>query len=100
MNRRNFITGIGALVGGLALDKAIPFNRVWSFPSKIVIPNRQLLGRHYDYIVMDDLVGESRLTREQQIALVTAFKETDKMNFYNKLNLGFSTIKVPDDVFA
>jgi len=38
MNRRSFLTGLAALVGGIALEEAIPFNRVWSFPSKIVYP--------------------------------------------------------------
>lgn len=40
MNRRNFLQGIAALVGGIAIEKAIPFGRVWSFPSRIVIPKR------------------------------------------------------------
>jgi hypothetical protein len=38
MNRRGFLSAIGALVGGLAIEQAIPLGRVWSFPSKIVIP--------------------------------------------------------------
>lgn len=38
MERRTFLAGLGALVGGVLLDQAIPFNRVWSFPKKIVIP--------------------------------------------------------------
>lgn len=38
MNRRGFLQRLGALVGGVALEQAIPFNRVWSFPSQIVIP--------------------------------------------------------------
>lgn len=38
MNRRGFLQLLGMSVGGLALDQAIPFNRVWSFPSKIVVP--------------------------------------------------------------
>jgi hypothetical protein len=37
MDRRGFLKLLGAGVGGLALDQAIPFNRVWSFPKKIVI---------------------------------------------------------------
>jgi hypothetical protein len=38
MNRRGFISLLGAGAAGLALDRAIPFNRVWSFPKEIVIP--------------------------------------------------------------
>ncbi len=37
MNRRGFLTGLGALVGGVLIDQAIPLNRVWSFPKNIVI---------------------------------------------------------------
>jgi hypothetical protein len=38
LSRRGFLSGLTALVGGIALEQAIPFGRVWSFPSKIVIP--------------------------------------------------------------
>jgi len=37
MERRSFLTGLGTLLGGVLLEKAIPFNRVWSFPKNIVI---------------------------------------------------------------
>lgn len=37
MNRRSFLAGLSALVGGIALEQAIPFNRVWSFPKQIVV---------------------------------------------------------------
>lgn len=35
MERRSFLKGIAALVGGIALDEAIPLGRIWSFPSTI-----------------------------------------------------------------
>lgn len=38
MNRRSFLTGLASLIGGVAVAEAIPFNRVWSFPSNIIIP--------------------------------------------------------------
>lgn len=38
MNRRGFLGMLGAAVAGIALKEAIPLGRVWSFPSKIVIP--------------------------------------------------------------
>jgi hypothetical protein len=38
MNRRGFLQLLGGTVAGLAIEEAIPFGRVWSFPSKIVIP--------------------------------------------------------------
>jgi hypothetical protein len=37
MDRRKFILLMSASAAGIALDQAIPFGRVWSFPSKIVI---------------------------------------------------------------
>jgi|ERR1051326_6792424 hypothetical protein len=42
MNRRNFLALFGAAVAGIALDQAIPFNRVWSFPQNIVVPDSTL----------------------------------------------------------
>lgn len=38
MNRRSFFRFLGAGAATLALSEAIPFGRVWSFPSKIVVP--------------------------------------------------------------
>jgi hypothetical protein len=38
MNRRNFFSLLAAGVAGIALEQAIPFGRVWSFPKKIVLP--------------------------------------------------------------
>jgi hypothetical protein len=35
MDRRKFLAMGAALVGGIALEQAIPFNRVWSFPKEI-----------------------------------------------------------------
>ena len=37
MQRRQFLTGLGALFGGVLLNEAVPFNRVWSFPKDIKI---------------------------------------------------------------
>lgn len=39
MDRRKFLSFLGAGVAGFALEQAIPFGRVWSFPKEIVIPN-------------------------------------------------------------
>lgn len=38
MNRRNFLFLFGAGVAGIAIQQAIPFGRVWSFPKEIVVP--------------------------------------------------------------
>lgn len=35
MERRGFLKGLAALVGGIALEQAVPFGRVWSFPKEI-----------------------------------------------------------------
>lgn len=42
MNRRNFLSLLGLGVAGVALDQAIPFGRVWSFPKEIVVAPRLL----------------------------------------------------------
>ncbi len=37
MNRRTLIKSLGLLVAGIAVEQAIPKNRVWSFPKNIKI---------------------------------------------------------------
>jgi hypothetical protein len=44
VDRRNFFRLLGAGAAGLALQQAIPFGRVWSFPSQLVLPTEFLLG--------------------------------------------------------
>ncbi|HEX3094608.1 MAG TPA: hypothetical protein VHW72_18365 [Candidatus Angelobacter sp.] len=39
MDRRNFLRGLGLVMGGIALDQAIPLGRVWSFPKEIKVLN-------------------------------------------------------------
>lgn len=55
MNRRNFLGLFGAGVAGIAIEQAIPFGRVWSFPKEIVrigsiiqfrMPQRYLVSRY------------------------------------------------------
>lgn len=41
MERRGFLKFLGASVAGIALEQAIPFNRVWSFPKEIIFPVRR-----------------------------------------------------------
>ena len=38
MERRGFLKLISGGVAGIVLNQAIPFNRVWSFPKEIIIP--------------------------------------------------------------
>jgi|SRR5579864_1335360 len=49
MNRRGFLEFVGAGVAGIALDQAIPLNRVWSFPKKIVLAREGVLDRPYGF---------------------------------------------------
>ena len=59
MNRRGFFKALGAVVGGIALEQAIPFNRVWSFPKNIVIAQPKVIqatiGQYYDYMTFSNL---------------------------------------------
>lgn len=57
MNRRGFL---GMLIGGVAAaaaEQMIPLGRVWSFPSKIVIPEMPVveLAQYSDYISLSSL---------------------------------------------
>jgi hypothetical protein len=66
-------------VAGVALNEAIPLGRVWSFPSKIVVPppvtyNSYLLGSDALYNLSVVYYNKAALDR-----LAAAFKFTDKM---------------------
>lgn len=39
MNRRGLLKLFGGVVAGVALEQAIPFGRVWSFPKQIALAN-------------------------------------------------------------
>lgn len=64
-NRRMFIGGLAALVGGLAVEEAIPLGRVWSFPSTIAVPQvvNVTLESYADYMSITDLLWPT-ITRE------------------------------------
>lgn len=69
MNRRNFLSGLATLIGGVAIEAAIPFNRVYSFPSKVVVP--------YTYIDFD----------KEYARLVTVYYEKPWMDNLRKQTL-------------
>lgn len=46
MNRRSFLSFFGLSIAGLALDKAIPNGRVWSFPKEIKSRHGLFLPSH------------------------------------------------------
>jgi hypothetical protein len=57
VNRRGFFKFLGIGVAGIALEQAIPLGRVWSFPSKIVIPeflSNGIIGRCFGFDVYDE----------------------------------------------
>lgn len=56
LSRRKFLGGLGALIGGIAVEQAIPFNRVWSFPKKIVIAD---VAQYEDFIEMSNLAFDT-----------------------------------------
>jgi hypothetical protein len=72
MERRRFITLLGAGIAGFALEQAIPLGRVWSFPKKIVVPQYVtidgVLGRCWGFEWSDDvtLVGTTEPFRVPQ----------------------------------
>ena len=52
MNRRNFLQGLSALIGGIALEQAISLGRVWSFPKEI---KRATIGQYADFLSVHNL---------------------------------------------
>jgi hypothetical protein len=79
MNRRGFLKGIGLVIGGIALEQAVPLGRVWSFPAKIVPLNiaRDLyvpvhpdgLAQWPDRLTVEDL-RRARATLLQNMPLI------------------------------
>lgn len=49
MERRSFIAGISALIGGIAIEKAVPLGRVWSFPKEIKCLNATEIAQYNSY---------------------------------------------------
>jgi hypothetical protein len=49
---------LSGAVAGLALDQAIPLNRVWSFPKEIVVPEVALSGNNF--LSVDWIIEEFR----------------------------------------
>jgi hypothetical protein len=43
VNRRGFLGMLAAGLAGAAIAEQIPFGRVWSFPSKIIVPGNVIL---------------------------------------------------------
>jgi hypothetical protein len=69
MNRRSFLSLLGMSVGGLALEQAIPFNRVWSFPKKIVIPSTEELTFRDEMFLYLELMQSYRRAIQAAMAI-------------------------------
>lgn len=83
MNRRGFLSLLGGVLGGIALDQAIPFNRVWSFPTNIVIADPLIEPEM-------QLLTISQITREVLLVLKNnlVFKDYYDQAFYETAIVG------------
>jgi hypothetical protein len=54
MDRRNFLRAAAMTIGGIALDQAIPFGRIWSFPK--VIKPANYIRQTTHYMIADDIL--------------------------------------------
>lgn len=78
MNRRSFLSGLGALVGGLALEQAVPFGRVWSFPTDLAGAARRNQGC--------TLLTVDQITREALSIFEREFRATQGLGFFRALD--------------
>jgi hypothetical protein len=80
MDRRKFLQLVGLGAGGIVLEQAIPFNRVWSFPKNIVVPNHKLdgvLGKSFSfetYLEVGDVVTFDKLPGIFTVSAIEARK--------------------------
>ena len=83
MDRRGFLKLFGGVAAAAAAAPMIPFNRVWSFPSKIVIPDSGALGRAFGFDWSDEVtVGSLIQIRYPQQFIVRDdcyFREHDQL---------------------
>ena len=75
---------LSGAVAGLALDQAIPFNRVWSFPKEIVIPRNGFMCTAEIAQEILRLWKESCLSIEAFAGADWAFKEDVSVRTYRR----------------
>jgi hypothetical protein len=89
MDRRGFLKLFGMATAGLALKEAIPFGRVWSFPSAIVIPTIEeyadLTIPHYTKEALSILRHKFRFEPDP-LYLPPRSGKTIKWNRYSRLS--------------
>src|SRR5262249_22346443 len=59
IDRRNFLIGLGAMIGGVLVENAVPTGRVYSFPGDIKIV-RSLDSINYVTTLGRELIGHAR----------------------------------------
>lgn len=88
MDRRGFLRLFGLGAAGVALEQAIPLGRVWSFPSKIVVPTSGNLFLRTEWITAETL----RMLK-QNLRDVHGFEWFEEERMYREFKVG-STINV------
>lgn len=85
MNRRGFLSLLGGVLAAGALNEVIPLGRVWSFPSKIVVPwrgyeielaeNMQWITQEYLKVLQKNLKFHQYVMAEFDRPFLDSFKE-------------------------
>lgn len=80
MNRRGFLQLLGLGAGAIAAEQVIPFNRVWSFPTQIVMPGSLIIppGASVRFVEVWDAC---------EVRMISRFD----------MAFGFGELKVPGD---
>ncbi len=86
LNRRGFLGLLGGAGVGIALEQAIPFGRVWSFPTKIkpIAYDQVFYGRPH-------LLTVDWVTEETLRAL------TDQIRFSDRLDVLYGFSGLPEE---
>jgi hypothetical protein len=83
MNRRSFFKFLGAGAATLALSEAIPFGRVWSFPSKIVVPQ---IGNHF--LTHDQVLAETVRIWKSKLVVAEMLNDEWERDFGKSVRVG------------
>lgn len=93
MDRRKFLKGSSIVLCGIIAEQTIPFNRVWSFPSKIVIPK----FKKGNWTIEDDWTDLDKYSVLHDVVMMPEKADRDRaLMFNNTFTNGYAILVPPE----